>query len=315
MSVALGLDIGGTTLRAALVDSSGGLLKVAKRRIAERTPEALLHDLAQLIDELAPIPEGVPLGAGLAAVMRQPQGVVMVAPNLGWTDVPFGALLRARFGRPVRLVNDLDAITMGEATRGAGRGAAHVLCVFVGTGVGMGAVVHGQILEGASGMATELGHIKIGSFATGRLCGCGERGCLEAYASGRHLPELLAEQVASGLSCPTFAQHRHEPQALTADCIERAATTGEPAAVALWQETASLLGRAIGNLVTVFNPQVLVLGGGVLQAAPSLHEATVNEIRAYAARPQLADVTIAKSELGDDAGLVGAGLLAQTPQR
>ncbi|MEZ4273105.1 MAG: ROK family protein [Myxococcota bacterium] len=115
-------------------------------------------------------------------------------------------MLAAQFGRPVRLVNDLNAICAGEAAVGGGQGSHHVMCVFVGTGVGMGAVSHGRVVEGADGLATELGHIKVQSPETGRLCGCGGRGCLEAYTSGRHLPALLQQKIDAGC-----APHRARP--------------------------------------------------------------------------------------------------------
>ncbi len=303
MSLAVAMDIGGSSLRAALVDARGKIARAVRRELIAREPKAVLDGIERLVRDLE-APEGSPMAAGLAAVLKVKSGEVVVAPNLAWRDVPFGALLAERFGRPVRLVNDLDAIAMGEARCGAGRGAEDVVCVFVGTGVGMGAVVRGEVLEGAEGMATELGHIKIESVEAGRICGCGERGCLEAYTSGRHLGDLYAEKVATGVA------GLRAGATLKADAIEAAAREGDRAARALWQDVGDRLGRAIGNLVTLFNPAVVVLGGGVLHAAASLRALVEERLRAYAGRAQMESAHVRDSELGDHAGLVGAGLLA-----
>lgn len=310
MTTAIGIDVGGTSLRAALVDESGKIVRAQRRKLGERTPEALLDQLEALLKSLDAEDASLPIAMGLAAITHLKTGVVAVAPNLGWRDVPFGDLLAARFKRPVRLVNDLDAITVGEARCGAGRGADDVVCVFVGTGVGMGAVVHGRVLEGYNGTATELGHIKVTSAAEGRPCGCGERGCLETYASGRHLPDLLATEAAKGTKTRLLDEVKGDFKALTAERIEAAARDGDEAALAVWRCAADHLGRAIGNVVTLLNPRVLILGGGVLNAALSLRRDVVAATTAYAGRVQLADLEIRESELGDHAGLVGAGLLA-----
>ena len=310
MSTAIGIDVGGSSLRAALVDENGKILRAQRRSLGERTPTAILDQLQALFMSLSVDDAGLPIGMGLAGFIRLDSGVVTVAPNLGWRDVPFGEMLADRFKRRVRLVNDLDAITVGEARCGAGRGADNVVCVFVGTGVGMGAVVHGRVLEGHGGTATELGHIKIASVADGRPCGCGERGCLEAYTSGRHLPDLLTAQATGGMKTRLVDEVCGDLKALTAERIEAAAGDGDEAALALWRDVTGHLGRAIGNVVTLFNPRVLILGGGVLNAAASLRQKVAAEIGIYAGKQQLADLEIRESELGDHAGLVGAGLLA-----
>jgi glucokinase len=207
-------------------------------------------------------------------------------------------------------VNDLGAITVGEAGRGAGRGATHAVCVFVGTGVGMGAVVGGRLLEGHDGLAAELGHAKVASPETGRRCGCGERGCLEAYTSGRHLPDLLAEKIDAGLESERWHRGDDAIAKTNAAEIEEAAKAGDAAAQAVWQDAAEYLAEALGTVVAVLSPRVLVLGGGVLRLAPSLRERVGIRLQAYAPRPELGDLLVRDSELGDDAGLVGAGLLA-----
>jgi glucokinase len=269
MRTALGIDIGGTHLRGAIVDAQGNIRNSVRHSLSERDPESLINHIAQVHQELG-VTEAQPIGIGLAAQLWIETGVVAVAPNLHWFDVPFGEMLRARFKQSTRLVNDLNAITVGETIKGAGEGMRDVMCVFVGTGVGMGAVVQGQVIEGADGLATELGHIKVGSVKTGRQCGCGERGCLEAYTSGRHLPDMLLAKVAEGLESPFVSSAHGDPKQLNAANIEAAALQGDPAAKALWHEVCDHLSSCIGTAITLFNPRVLVLGGGVLTRAPSL---------------------------------------------
>ncbi len=310
---ALGVDIGGTHLRAALVDASGHIVHVVRHHLAGRDPAAMLDLMQTARDQLRGVyaaADSLPMGIGLAAQLWLRTGTVAVAPNLGWRDVPFGAMLRQRWPIPIRMVNDLNAIAVGEAAYGAAQHCSEMACVFVGTGVGMGAVVGGQVVEGADGLATELGHVKVEPPSTGRRCGCGEQGCLEAYTSGRHLPELLAAQQAAGHACPLLKSVAGQLNKITAGSIETAYSSGDAAAQALWQVTASYLGRAIGNAITLFNPQRLVLGGGVFTAAPSLKALAIAQIKAYAAIPAQTNLQICSSTLGDDAGIVGAALLS-----
>lgn len=326
-SLAIGIDVGGTSLRAALVERDGVIVRSAKRALVGRSPAEMLDQLTLLVESLAPVPADAPMAVGFAALLLPREGLVAVGPAFGWRDVPIGALLAQRFGRPVRLVNDLDAITVGEAMCGAGRqrgpgdsagvgaGSRDLMCVFVGTGVGMGVVSQGTLVEGADGLATELGHTKIESPTTGRPCGCGERGCLEAYTSGSHLPKLLAEKVATGLASPLFAEAAGDPSRVNARTLEGAAAVGDPAACALWEDIAARLGTGIANAVTLFNPRLLVLGGGVLLLAPSLRARVVTRIREAVARAHLARLEICDTRLGDEAGVIGAGLLAHDAAR
>lgn len=307
----VGIDVGGTHLRAVLVGSDGKVHASSHQKIVARDPQGLLHTIAAAVEALQPGKTEFPIGLGIAGPVHTRTGVVAVAPNLGWRNVAFGSMLLAHYGRPVRLVNDLNAITVGEGMYGAGGGAKHVLCVFVGTGVGMGAVSHGQLVEGWDGLATELGHIKVNFTPDARLCGCGERGCLEAHSSGRHLPEMLQSVIARGVACGLGQSDSPLTKAVAADSIEAAAQAGDPACLALWDEIGETLGRAIGNTVTLFNSEVLILGGGVLTSAPSLKARVVRGIHAYAARPALASLRIADTVLGEQAGAIGAAMLAR----
>lgn len=300
--VAIAVDLGGSTLRVGLVDRQGNVLRSERQRLAQMDVETVLSVTTQLVQKFDATGD-VPIGMGLAAVLWLRTGVIAVAPNLGWRDVPIAALLHKRLGRRVRLCNDLDAITYGEWVAGAGQGHQNVLCVFVGTGVGMGCIVQGQLLEGSQGLATELGHVKIESVTEGRLCGCGSRGCLEAYTGGRHLPELLMENQRAGW----VSNLRDNVDAVA---IDKSARDNEPASLKLWEQVSERLARAIGGMVTIFNPSCLILGGGVLSNAPYLLGMVQSQLGAYAHRDHLHDLTIVQTKLGDSAGIVGAGMLA-----
>lgn len=306
----LGVDIGGTHLRIASVDGEGNLLQAERYMLDDRSPEALLNLIKKGRMALGMTESKLPMGIGLAGQIWLATGVVAVGPNLGWFDVPFGTMLKDAFGS-VRLINDLNAITVGEAVRGAGQGSGDVVCVFVGTGVGMGAVIGGRVIEGADGLATELGHTKVASVRDGRQCGCGERGCLEAYTSGRHLPELFAEKVKAGKASPLFERLQGDLSKLDAAGIDAAYAAQDPAAMALWEDIGELLARSIGDMVTVFNPRVLVLGGGVLVHGKELKKLVIGRIGDHAARPAQKKLKVCNTVLGDDAGIVGAALTAR----
>ena len=192
-TLAVGVDVGGTHLRVALITPAGQIVRSVRQKLSDRSPQDLLAQLERGIEALQPPPGPLPLGIGLAAQVEVATGHVVVAPNLGWNNVPFGRMLREHFGAHVRMVNDLNAIAFGETRYGAGLGVHDLLCVFVGTGVGMGAVVAGQVIEGADGLATELGHVKVASPETGarlwlrraRVFGGVCRGPSSARAFGR----------------------------------------------------------------------------------------------------------------------------------
>lgn len=307
----LAFDIGGTNLRGAIVDGSGRVLADARVPSLGLSAEAVAREAKGLAATLERTAGVVPprVGAGVAAMLPAPGDVVENAPNLGWRDAPLKRLLEeALDGRPVRLFNDLDAIAYGEATFGAARGARHVLCVFVGTGVGAGILIEGQLLRGHRGVASELGHVRVVPHG-GRLCGCGAHGCLEAYVGGGPLLARIAEALVEGRSPRVLELASGGPAHV--GHVEQAVKEGDPWATALWDEVETYLAVALANLVTVLNPETLVLGGGVLARAPLLAERVKRAIPRYANAVALTGFSIVDAALGDDAGLIGAAALAR----
>ncbi|WP_426754980.1 ROK family protein [Myxococcus sp. Y35] len=307
----LGIDLGGTFARAAVVDGVGKLIAAAKVALVERSPAGVVETIAQAAADAVKA-AGVPLAAcGVAAAgqIHKDSGVLSVAPNLGWRNVPLGALLTDRLGQPVRVVNDLAAAAWGELHAGAGRGAQDMLVVFVGSGVGSAIVASGRLVDGGGGVAGELGHIKM--VPGGRRCGCGELGCLEAYVGGHNLIAQTRELLASGNAPEVQRLTGGDPSRITPVTLEKAAEAGDVAAAEVYERAARFLALSVANMVTMLNPARLVLGGGVLTHCPGLRRRVEEGVREWSSMTSREGLLIADAELGDDSGLIGAALLVK----
>lgn len=312
----LGIDLGGTNARAALVDQATGAVVASLKRPHEaRTPIAVARSVAEAARAVA-AEAGVTLaalggaGVGVAGQCLGATGVVLNAPNLGWREVPFGDLLQTELGLPVRIVNDLSAAAWGERAFGAARGVDDAALVFVGSGVGSGLILGGRLHEGGSGVAGELGHVKVTPRgAQPRRCGCGEWGCLEAYVGGMNLAARVREALAEGQAGAVLAAAGGDPARVSASAVEAAYQAGDPYARDLWAEAGELLGTAMANLCTLLNPARLVLGGGVLLGCPNLMRITRAHVGDRTLKAARRGLTVECAGLGDDAGVVGAALL------
>lgn len=287
----LGVDVGGTNARVAVVErETGVIVTAAKQPLPERSPGAVAETVRGLVERVATgLPGTEPVGVGIAGMVRG--DVVVNAPNLGWRDVDFGGPLSRALGRPVRLVNDLSAAAWGEFSAGAAKGESDSFTVFVGTGVGSAIIAGGRLLSGASGVAGEFGHVKLVAEG-GRACGCGEHGCLEAYMGGAKLMEWMVESGVPG----------------TPSDLERLALRGDATAKGLYDFAVGHLALAIANQVTVLNPKVVVLGGGVLTKCPGMVTRITDVVMTRACAAARAGLRIELARLGDDSGLVGAAL-------
>jgi glucokinase len=299
----IGIDVGGTNLRAAIVEGEATLVAQHKEPVGEpRDPDTLADRIARIVADLAQSGNAadgdVRVGIGIAAMLRDRDGTVANSPHLRWRDVPFGRLLAARLGERfhVGVYNDVNAIVYGEAIAGAARGCRDVLGVYVGTGIGAGLVVNGELVDGASSCAGELGHTKVRWDADAAPCACGSRGCLEAYCGGSYLDRRV--QSVRGRSDITLSD------------VDTAAAAGEDWALGLWTETATLLAVALGNAVALVNPERLVLGGGVLSRCGTLLSLVETMLEVAGNSASLERLSVVPAALGDDAGLVGAAHLA-----
>jgi glucokinase len=303
--LAVGVDLGGTNLRAALVDTGDGrLLAEEKHGHADHAPESIAGALAALVNKVDPERRRIGVGIGIAAMLRGFTGVVVNAPNLGWREVAFRKLVEDRLADDtVELYNDLNAITLGETRYGAAKGAKDVFCVYIGTGIGSGIVTDGRLYSGNSHLAGEIGHAKV-VLENGRLCGCGQHGCLEAYASGNNIAARAREDLAREKSSAVALAGAREQ--VHAGHLDEAARGGDAYATKLWDEVSRTIALAVGAHVTALNPSHLVLGGGVLGGAPLLGKLVRERLLLAINAPSLEGFVMADTTLGDNAGVLGA---------
>lgn len=305
------VDLGGTNTRAALFDDNGPHPTRQKkvRTQAEQGPDAVIERIIEAIE--AVLPQSVAdlrIGVGAPGPLDPRQGVVFEAPNLpGWNHVPLQARLEAYFDCPVRIGNDANLAALGEWRHGAGRGTQNLIYLTISTGVGGGVISDGRLVLGSRGLGAELGHILVEP--GGPLCGCGRRGHLEAVASGTAIARAAVERLEAGET--SSLKSIHDQAELTAEHVGDAARESDPLAVEVIQGAATYLGRALADFAHIFNPEIFVLGGGVSQLGPLLFEPIEAELRDSIMSPTyLEGLRIEPPTLGDDAGLVGAMVLA-----
>lgn len=304
---AIGLDIGGTKIVAALVDRDGAIL--VERRV--ETPvdgERRTAELIALVDGLCKEHDlhTTTVGVGAAGLVDL-DGVVRYAPNLDWRDYPLRRLLESELGLPVRVENDAAAAAWGEYVVGAGRDAAGgALMLTVGTGVGGGLVTEGRLARGAHGLAAEFGHIIIAE--GGPRCPCGNRGCLEALSSGTAIGRAAREAVAAR-TLPEGSV-LYDVDDLSGTDVTVAAQAGDAGAHAVLTEAGRWLGVGIASLVNSLDPEVVIVGGGVIDAGALLLEpATEAYHERLVAREHRSVPPVVAASLGDHAGVIGAALL------
>ncbi|HVC79121.1 MAG TPA: ROK family protein [Chloroflexota bacterium] len=304
----LAIDLGGTQIRVAV--AGGGTLRgrVARATPADEGPDAVvtaIEEAARASLALAGL-TSMPASVGIAAPgpLHGAKGVVFSPPNLkGWRNVPLTRELETRFGCPVFLIKDANAAAVAEHGMGAGRGADTLVYITVSTGIGGGLILGGRLFEGPDGTAGEVGHVTVDRH--GPVCNCGNRGCLEAVASGTAIARLAAAGQAAGkLRLPPGS-------AVSAETVYAAAAQGNPGARALTEEVGFALGLACVGLVHLFNPERIILGGGLIHAGPLLLDPVRAVLERHAMPIPQSRVRLVTADLGEDVGLWGAALHAQ----
>jgi glucokinase len=289
----IGVDVGGTKVLAAVIASDGTVERREERPSSLASSEGLLAEIDRAVEELRAKQQVAALGFGLPSLIDQRRGRALSSVNLPLHDVDFRDRMAERHGLPVAIDNDANAAAIGEWRAGAARGAQNVVMLTLGTGVGGGLIVDGRPCRGATGAGAELGHVVVEY--DGPRCPCGGRGHLESFASGK-----AADAVARRLYGPRSDAHE----------LVRRGRTAESNAVAALAEIGRRLGAAIGSFVNTFEPELIVIGGG-FAAAGELLFAPARAVAAREALPELRDrIRIVPAELGVDAGVVGAGMLA-----
>jgi glucokinase len=301
--VVIGVDLGGTNLRTALLSVNGDILD--KRKEATNASDGWKKVVARLVENISQQREiaaqrglnVMAVGVGAPGVILMDKGVVVKSPNFpDWNNLPLRDELETALRIPVAIENDANAAALGEQWRGAGRGINSMILLTLGTGVGGGIVLDNKIWQGADGMAGEIGHMTL--IPDGRQCGCGNSGCLEMYASARGIVQSYRE--ARGML------EVHQLSEVTSAQIYQAARNGEPIARQVMKDMGSMLGIGIANLINIFYPNMIVIGGGVQDAWDLFIGSTHEEIMKRAFQVPAERTEIVPSLLGDDAGMVGA---------
>ena len=315
MGLTIGIDVGGTKIAAGVVDETGAIIARTQRDTPADSTDATAAAICDAAAELIAAHAVEAVGIGAAGFVSSDRSTVLFAPNLAWRDEPLGARVAAELNIPVVVENDANAAAWGEFAFGAAKDVEHMVCITVGTGIGGGVVVDGELLRGANGVAAELGHMRV--VPGGHRCGCGSRGCLEQYASGKALVREGRAQAESGslaavqmLSVCGIT----DPAELTGPMITDAAMQGDPCAVELLEDLGRWLGEGVASLATIFDPSLVVVGGGVSAAEDLIMKSAVQAFeRVLPAKANRPHAPFTLAELGNDAGLIGAADLARQP--
>jgi glucokinase len=312
---ALAIDIGGTKMNVAIISREGEI--TARRTVptqAAQGPETVVGRLVDGMDGLIADAGLTPrdlaaIGIAAAGVIDTRNGMVTTSPNLpGWNNIPLRSLLADRYGRPASLINDADAAALGEHRFGSGKGHNTIIVLTVGTGIGGGIIANGELFLGPNFSAAELGHMVID--VNGPKCACGSQGCLEALASGTAVAREARGRLQRGARSSLMELSGGEVQNVTAETVHRAARTGDELANQVIAQAAFYLGIGVINVVNIFNPEAVIIGGS-LSAMGDLLLQPVRDLVAERAMPALArSVHIAAAQLGNDAGLFGAAVYA-----
>ena len=310
----IGIDVGGTNVKIALINSEGKILysnSVPTR--AEMGYEYTVNNIKQAIKDLinttnATNIEGI--GFDFPGQIDYKNGIVRLAPNIpGWVDIPIAKIIENEFKIPTKIDNDVHCAALGELNFGAGKCCENFICMTVGTGIGSGIVINGKLVRGAANAAGELGHIKL-QMNEGPLCGCGDYGCLEAFASGPSIVKMAKEYLLGGKS--TKYQELAGKEEITPHIVAQAALEGDPVAQQIFTKMGEYIGFGLSSVINLLNPERIIIGGGVANAGDILLEPIRETIKKRAMKVAGSSVEIVPAQLGNNAGMIGASLLIES---
>lgn len=312
----IGVDLGGTNIEAAAVRDGDVLASKKKKTKPYKGTEAVIDriekTIRKVLDKIDDPSEVAAICIGAPGAVEPNTGIVLTAPNLGWEDVPLADELSSRFDIPVIVDNDVNVGVVGEHVHGAGQGALHMVGIFVGTGIGGGIIVDGTPHYGWRGVAGEIGHMVVKP--RGRKCGCGRNGCVEAYASKTAMEKIIREEMERGRETEVFdIMEEKGKEKLTSSVIEASLDAGDALMHEAIRNAQYYLGLLTANLINVLDPEVIVFGGGVVER---LGDNFLEPIRQTARqhvlqRRGVENIRIVEAALGDDAGPVGAAVIAE----
>lgn len=307
----IAVDLGGTHIRAAVVNAAGQLShRSSLSTEAQRGPRGVIERIASVVESVAQeagVGPEVPIGVASPGPLNPRTGVVLYTPNLpGWRNVPFVEILTGLTGRRVAIANDGNCAALGEVRFGSAKGKRNLVYLALGTGIGGGVISEGQLIDGENGLGAEVGHTLVA--LDGPRCSCGSVGCLEAFASGWAI-KREAEAVATTADGDMMRRLAGDGE-IHAGIVAQAARAGDPAASLVLERAGRALGAAIGSFINLFDPEMIVIGGGVAAIGDVLMEHARREMPAHSFYDMRRDIEIVYSSLGADTGLYGAGALA-----
>jgi glucokinase len=313
MRYVLGIDIGGTNLVLGAVTEDGHTVRglVSEPTGAPDGPDVVIDRIIRLARDVMArtvredaSAEWLGVGVGAPGPLDRKSGIVIVTPNLRWTNMPVRDRIGDALELPASIENDANCAMLGEHWVGAAMGARNAVCFTIGTGIGGGIVVDGQLVHGAADVAGEIGHITIE--VNGRRCGCGNDGCLEAYASGPAIARRSIEAIEAGESSEMPVMVSGDVSLITAQTVFEAAANGDKLADEIVRDTARYLGVGVANLLNILNPEVVVIAGGVTRAGDHLFVPLRKEVARRAFKPAVQSCQIVPGALPGTAGVVGA---------
>lgn len=307
---AVGVDLGGTKIATGIVDQDGKLLdQLVCDTDAKEGSDAVLERMAQsvktLLERQNAKPEDV-LGIGVCSPgpLERETGLVLFAPNLGWKNVYLGPILQEKTGITTYVENDANAAALAEKWFGAGRGVENMVYITVSTGVGSGIIINDRLYAGTHGTAGEVGHIVIEG--DGPLCGCGQRGCLESLASGTAIARMAKEALQAGAESVIRDLVEGDLDAISAKVVGEAAKQGDKVAQEVLDKAFYYLSLGVVNVLNLFDPEVVVIGGGVSKLGDMLFTPVIEQVRKKAVAGPREKTRIVPAALGVDAGMLGA---------
>ena len=309
----IGIDLGGTKILTGIVNKGSGEVlysikqKTGKEKDAESIVEKLKFSIKEIIEtshfDIAQIDS---IGIGAPGQVDRERGILVSAPNLNCENLNLKAILEREFFIPTFIGNDVEIATLGEMKFGAGKGFNDFVCIFVGTGVGSGIAQNGRVRHGATGTAGEIGHIIVD--AGGRPCGCGGNGCLEAYASRTAIEARIMGALKKGRAS-VITDYMRDDRAISSKMIKKALDHHDELITHVLFEASDYLSNGLATIINFYNPELIVLGGGLIDAVDEFYERTITKAKAKALPLPASKIQFRKAKLGDFSGVVGACFL------
>lgn len=312
--LAIGVDLGGSTIKAGIVDARGKILRdTSIPAEAHQGPTHVIGQIAKsihhLLDGFSKSPNDfVGIGVGSPGSVDLDGGTVKYPPNFpGWTVVRLGEALEKEFGLHAEVDNDANAAAVGEAKFGAGLDHKDFIMVTLGTGVGGGLILDGKLYRGPFGGAGELGHMTIDH--NGPLCNCGNRGCVEAYVGAKYLTQRAVEKVRTNPKSKILQLAENDPTRIDPKIVSLAAQEGDATALDVLSETGKYLGIGLANVVNLLDVRLIIIGGGIAHAGKPLFDAVKESVNKHVLKPMTEGLEVLPAKLGNAAGILGAAAL------